>query len=204
MESFYISNLHSIFYNLCMHFVLKLCDIHRIIICFVLCTRCWRSELVLEVKTSKNLSEKQLKIPLTHLIKPHSLATKVAWIWFLTTLEKRTTCSNYFKNLKEPMISKKELILKKVVLWPVIWFFSIFWEHLYIQTRSLIFWELAWYPGGLLYVPVLGGYYKFQQTNPPTTTRDIREVLRVDNHDSQTIKYPVLSLWLFKKPYSDM
>jgi hypothetical protein len=68
----------------------------------------------------------------------------------------------------------------------------------------LIFWELAWYPGGLLYVPVLGGYYKLQQTNPTPTTRDIREVLRVDNHDSQTIKYPVLSLWLFLKPYSDM
>jgi hypothetical protein len=74
----------------------------------------------LEVKTSKYLSEKQLKIPLTHLIKPYSLATRVAWIWFLTTLEKRTTCSNYFKNLKEPMNSKKELILKKVVLWAVI------------------------------------------------------------------------------------
>jgi hypothetical protein len=26
---------------------------------------------------------------------------------------------------------------------------------------------LAWYPGGLLYVPVLGGYYKLQQTTPP-------------------------------------
>jgi len=52
---------------------------------------------------------------------------------------------------------------------------------------------LAWYPGGLLYVPVLGGYYKLQQTTPPPK-EEFREVLRVDNHDSQTIKYPALSL----------
>jgi hypothetical protein len=96
------------------------------------------------------------------------------------------------------MISKKEPIFKKVVLWAVIWFFSMFWEqHLYIQTCSLIFWQLAWYPGGLLYVPVLGGYYKLQQTTPPPPKEEFREVLRVDNHDSQTIKYPALSLWLF-------
>ncbi len=94
--------------------------------------------------------------------------------------------------------------LKSCLMGSYLIFFHFWEQHLYIQTRSLIFWELAWYPGGLLYVPVLGGYYKLQQTNPTPTTRDIREVLRVDNHDSQTIKYPVLSLWLFLKPYSDM
>jgi hypothetical protein len=51
---------------------------------------------------------------------------------------------------------------------------------------------------------VLGGYYKLQQTNPPTTTRDIREVLRADNHDSQTIKYPVLSLCIFQTLFWDV